>query len=296
MSTPNQPRPGGQEAADADAERDVDLHRHWNALALRWWLPAAGLVGGIVIGLLASLGGSQVYTAKTTLYLGQPLSPVGSVQIQSQATNPSTVKQIIHSQAVLRLAAREAGMQVGKLGGHVSSKAVAGSLTKLGQTPLVQLAVTGDSPRKIQIATNSLAQSVLNHTNGYAVLKIAALKAQIASYEETLGTIDKTTSQLQSAASSSGLSTSERLLVAIQLNAQALQRSQAVDSLAQARQLLSMAQGVELGRVEGRAIPVKTTARSRRNTVVVAGLIGLLLGIFAALLWEPAARVVRRTA
>ena len=50
------------------------------------------------------------------------------------------------------------------------------------------------------------------------------------------------------------------------------------------------------GKQETFAVATKTTARSRRNTVVVAALIGLLLGIFAALLWEPAARVVRRTA
>ena len=295
MSTATRPE-RDRELPDLDAEREVDLHRHWSALVLRWWLPAAGLVGGIVVGFLVSLGGSQVYTAKTTLYLGQPLSPVGSVQIQSPATNPSTVKQIVHSQAALRLAAREAGMPVGKLGGHVSSKAVAGSLTKLGQTPLVQLTVTGASPRKTQIAASSLAQSVLRSTNGYAADKIAALKSQLASYEQTLHTIDATTAQLRTAANSPGLSSSDRLLLAIQLNAQALQRSQTADSLAQTQQLLAVAQDVEQGFVQTRAVPVKTTARSRRNTVVVAGLIGLLLGIFAALLWEPAARVVRRTA
>jgi len=55
-------------------------------------------------------------------------------------------------------------------------------------------------------------------------------------------------------------------------------------------------QAVMKGKQETFAVATKTTARSRRNTVVVAALIGLLLGIFAALLWEPAARAVRRTA
>jgi uncharacterized protein involved in exopolysaccharide biosynthesis len=34
---------------------------------------------------------------------------------------------------------------------------------------------------------------------------------------------------------------------------------------------------------------VRTTARSRRNDVVVGALLGLLLGIIAALAWEPVA-------
>src|SRR5919201_3038356 len=130
MSTPTKPRPAERELPDLDAEREVDLRRHWNALLLRWWLPAAGLVGGIVIGFLVALGGSRVYTAKATLYLGQPLSPQGSVQIQSQATNPSTVRQIIRSEAALRQAGRVATMPVSKLRGHVSSPAFQGSLTR----------------------------------------------------------------------------------------------------------------------------------------------------------------------
>ncbi|MGZ4439968.1 MAG: Wzz/FepE/Etk N-terminal domain-containing protein, partial [Gaiellaceae bacterium] len=83
------------EVPDLDAEREVDLRSHWDRLVMRWWLPAAGLVAGIVIALLVSIGGNQVYTAKTTVYLGQPLSPTGAVQLQSDATNPSTVGQII---------------------------------------------------------------------------------------------------------------------------------------------------------------------------------------------------------
>ena len=61
-------------------------------------------------------------------------------------------------------------------------------------------------------------------------------------------------------------------------------------------ELLSVAQGVEHGQIINTAVPTKTTARSRRNTVIVAALIGLLLGIVAALLWEPITRVVRRPA
>ncbi len=186
MSTSTEPRPRERELPDVDAEREVDLRRHWSALALRWWLPAAGLVGGIAIGFLVALGGSQVYTARTTIYLGQPLSPSGAVQIQSQATNPSTVRQIIHGEAALREAAREAGMPISKLRGHVSSQAVNGSLTKLGQTPLVRITVTGSAPRKIGIAANALARIVIKDTSGYVATKIATLKDELDSYAQGL--------------------------------------------------------------------------------------------------------------
>ena len=279
---------------DPDAEREIDLRRYVSMLVLRWWLPAAGLVGGVVIGFLISLGGKQVYTARTTVYLGQPLSPTGSVQIQGPATNPSIVGTIIHSRGALVAAARQAGMPVGKLSGHVSSQPISGFLAKLGQTPLVQIRVTGSSPRKIALAANALARIVIKDTSHYVATKIATFKAQVDSYSKTLSTIDRTIAQLTKATGSSGLSTSDKLVVSIELSSLTLQRSQVVDQQTTARQLLSVAQGVENGQVINRAVASKTTARSRRNTVIVAALLGLLLGIFAALLWDPVARVVRR--
>ena len=279
---------------DHDAEREIDLRSYLNTLVLRWWLPAAGLVGGVVIGFLISLGGKQVYTARTTVYLGQPLSPTGSVQIQGPATNPSIVGTIIHSRGALVAAARQAGTPVGQLSGHVSSQPVSGFLAKLGQTPLVQIRVTGNSPRKIALAANALARIVIKDTSHYVATKITTFKAQVDSYSKTLSTIDSTIADLTKAARSSGLSTSDKLIISIELSSLTLQRSQVVDQQTTARQLLSVAQGVENGQVINRAVASKTTARSRRNTVVVAALLGLLLGIFAALLWDPVARVVRR--
>src|ERR671929_8348 len=58
---------------------------------------------------------------------------------------------------------------------------------------------------------------------------------------------------------------------------------------------LALAQNVEKSQVVTPARWSKTTARSRRNSVLVGALIGLVLGLIAALLWIPAARVVRRT-
>ena len=82
---------------DPEAEQEVDFGRYRRLLAARWWLPAAGLVLGAVIGYLVALGGSQVFKATATLYLGQPYSSSGNVQLQAAQTNPSTVRQIAHA-------------------------------------------------------------------------------------------------------------------------------------------------------------------------------------------------------
>src|ERR671937_1791946 len=90
---------------DWEAEQEVDFRRYCEALLARWWLPLVGLVLGAILGYLISLGGAQLYQAQATIYLGQPYSASGNVQLQSAQTNPSTVRTIAGSDAVVTQAA-----------------------------------------------------------------------------------------------------------------------------------------------------------------------------------------------
>jgi uncharacterized protein involved in exopolysaccharide biosynthesis len=281
---------------DLDAEREVDLRRHWQTVTTHWWLPLAGLAAGLVIGYLISLGGAQVYKAKAVVYLGQPLSQ-GGVQVQSQATNPATVRQIVTSEATIEAVARKVGMRVGQLRGHISTQAVTGNISRLGQNPLVAINVTGHFRGKVAAAANELATTVVNSQAlaHYSKVKIQDLGTLVQSEKTALASIDASTKQFQGALKrSAGLSTTDRLLLLGQLNGLLQQRLTIVDQLTTNQQQLALAQGVEAPEVTSRAVATRTTARSRRNTVLVAGLIGLLLGIVAALVYEPALRAVRR--
>src|SRR6476619_4901566 len=92
---------------DPEAEQEVDFGRYTPLLAARWWVPVAGLVVGAGIGYLIALGsGNQVYKATATLYLGQPYTASGNVQLQAAQTNPSTVRQIAHGEQIVQRAAR----------------------------------------------------------------------------------------------------------------------------------------------------------------------------------------------
>jgi hypothetical protein len=298
MATQTPPRTPERRLPELEDEREVDLGRYWGTIATHWWLPVAGLVAGIAIGFLISLGGSQVYQAKATVYLGQPLSQSG-VQVQSQATNPSTVRQIVTAPATIDSVARRVGLPPAQLRGHVSTQAVSGAITRLGQNPLVAITVTGHLRAKVAGAANALAIRVVNSEAlaGYAKIKIKNLTRLVEGQEEALASIDASTRQLQAAIKrGSGLSTPERLILLGQLNGLIQQRLSIVDQQSTNQQQLALAQEVEAPKLNTRAVATKTTARSRRNTVVVAALIGLILGGIAALVWEPATRVVRRPA
>jgi uncharacterized protein involved in exopolysaccharide biosynthesis len=285
---------------DVDAEEELELSRYWNALLTRWWLPVAGLIAGAVIGYLLSLGGHNVYQAKATIYLGQPLSPTGTSQIQSLSTNPSTAKQVVLSPYWQRLAEQRAGLAAGSLTGHVSTQAVAGvaaALGRVGQNPLVNIVVTGKRRAKIALAADELARIVVNQVSGrYVATKIKNLQANITAGKAELDSVNTRISSLQAEVQNGGLSTVERLLFANQIGLAVQEQRQVTEDLSSNQQLLALAQNVERSQLISPARASKTTARSRRNSVLVGALIGLLLGIIAALLWEPAARVVRRSA
>src|SRR5918911_4142406 len=274
---------------DVDAEDELELGRYWNALLTRWWLPLAGLIAGIVLGYLLSLGGHQVYQAKATIYLGQPLSASGT-QIQGPSTNSSAVRQVVLSPWAQHRAERAAGLRVGSLSGHVSTQIVQGqaTLTRAGQNPLVVVAVTGSQRARLAAATNELARIVAQRVSGgYVETKIAFLRRQVSAQNDALKSIDRTIALLRKGASAPNLSATDRLVIASQLNGQTLQRSQVVDQLATYQNQLTLAQTVEESKVLTPAAATKTTAGSRRNSVVIGGVIGLLLGLIAALLWEP---------
>jgi uncharacterized protein involved in exopolysaccharide biosynthesis len=299
MATRTRP-PREERLPDVDAEEELELGRYWHALVARWWLSVAGLVVGAIIGLLLAAGGQQVYQAKATIYLGQPLSPNGTNQIQSLSTNPSAVRQVALSPFAQNEAERQAGLPAGSLRGQVSTQAVAtGTVlaTRTGQNPLVNVVVTGRKRAQIAHGANALAAIIVKDVSaGYVTTKIAFLTKQVAAQNQALKSIDATIKALSGSANNRGLSLTDRLIVASQLNGQTLQRSQVVDQLAQYQQLLALAKNVEQSKVLIQARATKATARSRRNSVLVGALIGLILGILAALLWEPAMRVTRRAA
>src|SRR6185436_1764955 len=232
---------------DLDAERDVDLSRHWSAITRHWWLPLGGLSAGIIVGYLISLGGAQVYKAKAVVYLGQPLSQ-GGVQVQSQATNPSTVKEIVTAESTIQRVSRDSGLRPGQLRGHVSTQAVSGNISRRGQNPLVAITVTGHARRPVARAANDLARTVVfsDALAGYSKTKIANLQLLVDQEKATLSTLNANLKAQQAAlGNGSGLSPSERLIALGQLNGLQAQLLTTADQLTSNQQQLALAKDVE---------------------------------------------------
>lgn len=281
-----------QRYVDPDAEREVDLRSAWAKLAARWWLPVGGLLVGALLGILLALGGGKVYEAESLIFLGQPFTPQGGGQIQSLATNPRTVGEIIRSEAALRAASRASGVPVAKLRGNVTSTPIVSAGQTRNQTPLVEISVKADGPGRASDAANALAERVTATVSLYVVDKIEVLEEQIANDERELETINQrignATAQQQTILQNDELPLAERLLLLTNINStigfNEQRRGTVQTDLLQARQLLSLAERVESSTIVEPAVASRTSARSPRNAALVGALIGLLLGCAAALL------------
>jgi hypothetical protein len=264
-------------ARDLEAEQEVDLGRYWSAIVARWWLPLVGLLAGAVIGYVISIGGSESFKASATIYLGTPYSIIGNVPLSNPQTNPSTVNALIHSEEFIDTAAVAAGTSPDSIRGGISSKAISTgtgltAAQRAAANPLVRISVRGSTRRRASRAANSLARQVVARLSPLARQKIQYLKERIATDQRQIDTIQRL--------SAGAGDTTLKAVLGIQLG-DVLQ-----DQLT-AQQLLVQAQEVERPALLARATAVKTTARSRRNATVVGGFIGLILGLIAALTWEP---------
>jgi hypothetical protein len=271
---------------DPEPEREVDFSRYLDALVARWWLPVAGLIIGAAIGYFVALGGKDVYRAQATVYVGTPYGAAGQL-LQTPATNPSTVGQIARGQQTLQQVAQSSGMTIRELRAGVSSRPIKSGAPKTAPNQLY--AVTVEGPRRAQVsaAANAIADKIVAVTGGYAKLKVDTFRKQIASDQQQLDAIDRQSADVRAQMNSA--SSTERLTLGTLLLAMEQRRGTLEQDRLQARQLLAQAEQVELPSVIDRGVAAKATARSPRNSVVVAGLIGLIIGLFAALLWEPIA-------
>jgi uncharacterized protein involved in exopolysaccharide biosynthesis len=297
-------RPQPVPEPDLDAEREVDLRSAWRRIAERWWLPVAGAILGAIGGLLLAVGGGDNYRANALLYLGQPFTPNAGGQIQSLATNPRTVSEIVRSEAALKRAAAAADIPVSQLRGNVSTQTITQTGVPRNQSALVEVGVDASAPGKAERAANSLVDTVVQAVAQYVLTKIELLRERIAADQEGLEAasdrINAALEQQREVIEDPSLSLTERILVQQNANNtlnfyEARQFNLRAD-LNEAQQLLSLAEDVEQSRVVQEAVASKQTATSSRNGAAIGALIGLLVGALAAYLADPWLARRQRTA
>ena len=293
-----------QAASELAEEQEVDLSSGWQRLKERWWLPVGGLVVGAVVGVALALSSGSVWKADTIVYLGQPFAPLGGGQIQSLATNPRTVSEIIRSEAVIQRASRISRIPESQLRSSISTRELLAAGQLRGINPLFEISVKGSGKRKVELAADALADRVTDRVSLYVTEKVGLLNSRVEVAEAQLAAVEARITEAQeqqdALAANQSLAPVEKLLLSQNLNAVITtadaRRSALQEDLDEARQLLNLAENVESSRVVERAAASKTTARSSRTSLLVGALIGLIVGGIAALVVDPIVARRRGTA
>jgi len=277
-------------AADLEAEREIDLRSWLDALRSRWWIAVAGFVIGAVIGGVYSLSGGSTYVATAFIAPGQAFNPSGSSPVLTYLTSQAAINKLATSAAAVEYAAARSGVPLGKLRGNVSTSAVNQqtganqSSTTQRNAVLVAIQVQLDKKTKAERAAQAIAKYIQTETtSGYVKHSIEIYDTLIKNLTQRQVTSQARVNALTTAAKQPGLSLDQQLLLAIQLDQAQATLGQTINSLETTRQQQLLAQQVEQTQIIQNAKAEKTTARSRRNSVVVGAVIGLLIGAIVAI-------------
>lgn len=273
-------------SADLNAEREVDLARWRRALVGLWWLPVGGLVLGAVVGVLLALGGSKQFSASALVSLGQPVSP-GGVVIASYSTNPRAISEITSSASAQAQAAAQAGIHSGALRGHVSV-GVVGVQTGVGAArtaPLISVTVTGKHELPTARAANALAKIVvLDTTAPYVGKKIQTFQTTLKNVTLQLASVNKRLAVITAAEkAASKLDPLQQLVVVSQEDNAETRLGNLIAQQETLQQQLAFATQVESAKIVQSAAAVSSSAHSKKTSLVIGALIGLILGAIAAI-------------
>ena len=291
---------GGPPPVDPDAEREIDLRRIWDRIRRQWWIVAAGVAVGVVVGALYSVSGGSLYEATARIAPGQAFNPGGSQAVQTYRTNLDAIRTIATSETTIQEAAARLGISPGQLRGRISVAGVTpqgGETTNARSTVLVEISARMNKKLRAQDAANAVAEIVRETTTTrYIRASLKSYATRIKNFNARMGTLQDRITHLDAALKQPGLSLDEKLLLAIQLDQSQATLGQTTDSLSTAQLQQILAQDVMLTQIVQQARASKTTARNRRSSIIVGAVIGLIGGLIAAIVVDRRAARVSRTA
>jgi len=272
-------------APDLGAEREVDLRRWRDAILRNRWLVVAGLVVGLIIGGLYSLSGSSAWAGTATIQPAQPFNSAGN-PVLNYTSSPVAIELLVTSGRAIDAAAAAAGMSPDQLEGHVTTSDVITSFGPVATrgTVLISITVTLPQRTRAEKAANALSHFVVNTTEGpFVRTQIKVYEQRAVSQNEQLASVTSLINAYQNTLKKTKLPAFEQLVLTSELD-DAESRQGTIDlQMTGNEAALTLAQSIEIAQIINPAAAVKVTSRSRPDSLVFGGLIGLIIGLIVAL-------------
>ncbi len=269
----------------SEAERDVDLSRWKRAITLRWWLPAGGAIAGIVLGAVLAVSGGSLFQASVLIIPGQPFTPNGGTPVLTYQASPRAIQELVTSEEALKAAADAGGMPANTYAGHISVTTVTTGITTAASrgANLIKILVQGKKQKATQEAANALAAYVVQHTTSSYIQKVIdTYKADLTSYAAQLAALKTRLEALNSAIKTEKLAPLDQLVLVSQIDNAEQRQGTLIETQSLTQEQLALAENVSITQILNKAVAVKTTARSSRNSMLIGLLLGLILGAIAA--------------
>jgi capsular polysaccharide biosynthesis protein len=267
-------------------DREITIRDYLKVAWSGRWLILATTVIGIIIGVVVSIAHNAAYSATARVGLGQPTSVQG-VPLQSPFTSSQTVASAIDVTGLADQTALVLGIPQSEVRGHVHVS------TPIGVSPTIVA-----PPVVIIAASNAHANTAVSIANGFANQLVQSAGTQVVQVERTLTSqaaqalVQQHQLSARIAALQAGGSSNPGDAVALATDTQLLGTAQT--NAANAQLALAQVQATEAPQVLAQAYSATSsnTAPKRLQSIVLAGLIGFLLGLIATFIWRgsPAAR------
>jgi hypothetical protein len=281
----------------------VRVSDYFRRAVRRWYVIVFAVVAAVLLVFLHGVSGSSTSTATASIYLGQPFSPGGSsVLSQTPLSNPTISIDFATAPQQIAAAAKAAGIDHRTLRSHVSVVA-SGGATAAAKTggnagsPTIAITVKGPWTRgKVQIVANTLAQALIGYANRYTALKAKLVAARVVIEKGQLAALQEVQRRAQSNLAAIDASSEAPLTkVAAEspwvtdLSTAATEVGTLTENLTNDQVALVATRDIESAQFIARATGRKTSAGTRRNSLIIAALVGLILGTALALGWEALA-------
>ena len=276
------------------AEQEIDLRGYADRVITRWWVVAICVIAAVALSYaLSGTEDRKLTRAASTVFLGQPVTPNGALVPNPLSANPLYAAALARQPAYQGPAAEAAGLAPDALKGHVSVELISTAVgTKGTAVPLVQVIVQGPfTPAQSADAANALSEAIVAEANRYtdakredAVAARDALASRIeglaADAQATRARLDELATLDLAPAERSSLTTPLIAMLQYDSNTEALLAEQLPDLQARVQYI----EEVESGRVITPAKGTKVAPASRQFSLLVAIVLGLVVGILAAVI------------
>ncbi len=272
-------------------EREITLRDYGRVVWSGRWLIVIAAVAAALVGLLLSFATSTTYRATAELFVGQATS-VSGTPVSTPGTNPALVPIVLKGDNLVGRVARQVGVTPERIRSGVELTAPKAPGGSVGNLPTVITVTFTDTSRKVaKEAANAYVTAIEtqakedfagildSYTSSIATAQanVERLESEIAGYKRQLGS-----------------ATGDRVLVLTALlNSSGQQLQTATTELSSQRLSLVKEQQFQPGIISLASSPTSSgSVPNRLRSVILAGVIGLLVGIIVTFVWRgsPAGR------